>query len=310
MTTFPVIEKLSLVAPLGLCFHDAATGERVNDGLKVAVYPASETISKHRIYALPNRSGVYVSQKAYGLENFPNGAGDAEFWNNNPPNKLYVVEVYDVEKRFQPFQFTVKLPVKGIYQWESVPTASPNKTLPSIPLYSAPTRKVTGGMSVIRAELRQTDERPASSSVLEARFNGSLVARGIADREGRVALIFPTLAPQNNPIASSPPAAATRASLSEQKWILNLTVKYQPSIFQSSPPISAETDEEVLPDLRLVLAQANGRLWADSGQTEEYRTAVLQLGVELILRSRATGITSPMLDSTAAFSSFLFVSPA
>lgn len=309
MTTFPVIEKISLVAPLGLCFHDAATGERVSDGLKVAIYPANETTRKHRIDALPNGSGVYVSQKIYGLENFSHGASDAEFWNNNPPNKLCVVEVYDVEKRFQPFQFIVKLPVKGIYQWESVPTASPNKNLSSIPLYSAPTRKVTGGMSVIRAELRQIDGSLAAAAVLEARFNGTLAARGIADRKGRVALIFPTLAPQNNPIAS-PPAAATRASLSEQKWVLDLTVKYQPNMFQSSPPIFAETDEEVLPDLRLALAQTDGRLWTDSEQNEELRTAVLQLGVELILRSRATGIASPMPDSTTAFSSFLFVSPA
>lgn len=216
MTTFPVIEKLFLVAPLGLCFHDAATGERVSDGLKVAVYTASKTISRHRVNALLNRSGVYVLQKVYGLENFSHGAGDAEFWTNNPPNKLYVVVVYDVEKRFQPFQFTVKLPVKGIYQWESVPTASPNKNLPSIPLYSAPTRKVTGGMSVIRAELCQIDESPASAAVLEARFNGTLAARGIADREGRVALIFPTLAPQNNPIASPP---APRSPNENGFWI-------------------------------------------------------------------------------------------
>ena len=309
MTSFLIIEKLSLAAPLGLCFHDAATGERVNDGLKVAVYPATETIRKHRNYALPNRSGVFVLHRAYGLENFPSGAGDAGFWNNNSPDKSYVVEVFDVEKRFQSFQFTAELPVRGIYQWESVPAASPNKKLSSIPLYSAPTRKLPGGMSVIRAELRRADESPASSAILEARFNGNLIARGIADREGRVVLMFPTPAPQNNPIVSLP-ANALRTSLSEQKWIVDLSVKYQPSIFQFSPPISEETGEETTPDLRLALAQANGKLWADGGQTEEFRTAVLQLGKELILRSRATAITSPMLDSSPAFSSFLSTSPA
>lgn len=308
MTSVLIIEKLSLTAPLGLCFHDAATGERVIDGLRIAVYPATETIWKHRRYAVPNRSGVFVLQKAYGLENFPIDAGDAEFWTDNLPNKSYVVEVFDVEKRFQSFQFTVKLPVRGIYQWESVPVASPNKKLSSIPLYSAPTRKNPGAMSIIRAELRQIDRSPASSAVLEARFNGKLIARGIADREGRVALMFPTPAPTSNPIAS-PPANAAPTSLAEQKWILNLTVKYQPSVFQFSPPLVAETDEEVTPDLRLALAQANGRLWADVEQTEEFQTAVLQLGKELILRSRAT-VVSPSPDSSAAFSPFLFTSPA
>jgi len=313
MTSVLTIEKLSLVAPLGLCFHDAATGERVSDGLKVAVYPAAETVWKHRRYAMPNRSGVFVLQKAYGLKNFPFGAGDAEFWMDNLPSKSYIVEVSDIEKRFQSFQFSVNLPVKGIYQWESVPVVSPNnspnKKLSSIPLYSAPTRKNPGAMSIIRAELRQIDQSPASSAILEARFNSNLIARGIADHEGRVVLMFPTPAPTSHP-AASPPTNSAPTSLAEQKWILNLSVKYQPSIFQFSPPIVAETDEEHLPDLRLALAQANGRLWADDGQTEEFQTAVLQFGKELILRSRTTRVVSPMLDSAAAFSSFLFTSPA
>lgn len=310
MTSVLSIEKLSLAAPLGLCFHDAATGERVNDGLNVAVYPATETTEKHRRYAVPNRSGVFVLHKAYGLKNFPFGAGDAEFWSGNQPSKSYIVEVFDVEKRFQSVQFSVNLPVRGIYQWESVPpVASPNKKLPSIPLYSAPTRKNPGAMSIIRAELRQIDRTPASSAILEARFNGGLIARGIADREGRVALMFPTPAPTSNPIVS-PPENSAPTSLAEQKWILDLTVKYQPSVFQFSPPLVAETDAGNLTDLRLALAQANGKLWADAEQTEEFQTAVLQFGKELILRSRATQIVSPMPDSTSAFSSFLFTSPA
>lgn len=310
MTPPLIIETFSLVAPLGLCFHDAASGERISDGLSVSVYPATANVRKIRKPALPNRVGVYVLQKAYGLENFPFGKGDAEFWQNNPPRKSYVVEVFDVERRFQPFQFTVELPVKGIYKWENLPSVSPNKNSTSIPLYSAPPRKISGGMAVIRAELREADDVPASFAVLEARFEGNLVARGIADRDGQIVLIFPSLSPQNNPIVS-PPATATRISLADQQWILDLTIKYEPNIFQTSPPVlSGDGEEELFPDLRLVLAQAEGTLWADAGQTEEYETATLHLGKELILRSRAEQIQSPMPDAAAANSSVLFVSPA
>lgn len=308
MTPLLIIEKLSLVAPLGLCFHDAVTGLRISDGLKVSVYPATQSIRKKKMSARPNHSGVYVLQRATGLEDFSNGAGDTKFWQDNPPQKLYVVEVSDLEKRFQPFQFTAELPVKGIYKWENVPAVSPNKNLPSIPLYSAPTRKVSGGMSVVRAHLRRPDEIPASWAVLEARFGGNLIARGIADRDGQIVLIFPTLAPQSNPF-TSPPAAATRISLAEQKWILNLTVRYEPKIFPSSPPPEPEIDDEVFPDLRLVLAQATGTLWADAEQTEKYETVTLHLGKELILRSRAANL-SPVPAATPTYSSLLFVSPA
>jgi hypothetical protein len=309
MTLPLVIEKLTIIAPLGLCFHDAATGERVNDGLRIGVYPATKKVLKNKTFAFPNRVGVYVLQKAYGLSDLQNGAGDAKFWQENPPEKLYVVEVSDAEKRFQPFQFTLKLPIKGIYQWENTPSVSPNKNMASIPLYSAPTRKVLGGMSVIRAELRQADEKPASFAILEARLSGKLIARGIADRDGQIVLIFPSPSPQNNPLVS-PPSTATSISLAEQKWLLDLTVKYEPAVFNSSPSISSENGEDVLPDLRLALAQATGTLWADAEQTEEYKRATLELGKELILRSRAMKISPPMPVQTVEYSSFLVVKPA
>ena len=301
---FPIIEKLTLVAPLGLCFHDAATGERIIDGLSVSVYPVTDTVWKRKTTASPNRSGVFVLHEAVGLEEFTRGTGDADFWQKNPPQKSYIVEVFDNENRFQSFQFELKLPVRGIYQWENVPLGSPSKSMSSIPLYSAPSRKTLGAMAVIRAELRESREKPASLAVLEARFNGTLVARGMADREGRIVLMFPALSPQNNPF-TSPPSDATRIPLADQTWNLDLAIKYEPGIFQTSPP--SESNEEALPDLRLVLAQANGTLWANAGKTESFTTAVLQIGRELILRSREASNLSPPTETA---SSYLFVSPA
>jgi len=157
--------------------------------------------------------------------------------------------------------------------------------------------------------LRESKEKAAAFAVLEARFKGSLVARGIADRLGRIVLMFPALSPQSNPF-TSPPSDATRISLADQKWNLDLTLKYEPRILQTSPPLEIEDDREALPDLRLVLAQANGRLWANAEKTESFTTAVLQTGRELILRSRAAPIQSPAPSAETVFSSYLFVSPA
>lgn len=308
MTPLPIIERFSIVAPLGVCFHDTATGERVFDGLNVEVYPQNMNAFKNKTTIHPNRFGVYALQKIKGLEDFSRGSGDDKFWKENPPQKPYFLEVSDTLGRFQPFQITIELPVKGIYKWENLPFVSPNKNLESIPLYSAPTRKISGGMSVIRAQLKEVGGKSASFAVLEARFNGGLIARGIADRDGQIVMIFPLLAPQSNPIVS-PPGNSTRITLAEQIWNIDLTVKYQPSIFQASPSIETENGEEKLPDLKLVLAQAEGTLWSDDGQTEEFTTAVLKTGRELILRSRENANVSPP-DSETVISSFLFVSPA
>lgn len=307
MFPVPNIEKFSLVAPLGLCFHDAATGERIFDGLAVSIYSALGTARIKRTEAFPNRSGVYVLHSAEGLGEFSRGAGDAEFWRNNPPQKPFIAEVIDLEQRFQPFRLTLELPVKGIYRWENPPVVSPNKNLSSIPLYSAPTRRSLGGMSVIRAELRESDQQPAAFAVLEARFDGNLIARGIADRDGRIVLMFPALLPPGNPLTSPP--NATREVLADQNWNLDLTLKYEPRIFQTSPPLSTESEEAALPDLRLALAQQSGTLWSDAEKNDIFSTAVLRFGRESILRSRAAPILSPNPAETV-FSSYLFVSPA
>jgi len=307
MSPFQVIEKLSLVAPLGLRFHDAANGERVSDGLTVNVFPDSKNILRKGIAALPNPSGIFVLQKAVGLEEFSRGAGDEDFWRDNPPQKNFIVEVTDSENRFLPFSLSIKLPVKGIYRWENIPPTSPNKNLSSIPLYSAVSRKKLSGCSVIHAQFYENQDKPASYAVLEARSNSVLIARGIADEEGRIALMFPALAPANNPL-TSPPSSATRVTLEEQKWNLDLTLKYQPSNLQIEPSSAGKIGASNLPDLRKILSQSQATMFADVAKTENFETAVLHFGKELILRSREAQTSPP--SSETVYSSYLFVSPA
>jgi hypothetical protein len=306
MRTDPGLEIFSHVAPLGLRFHDVANGEPVFDRLKVVANSVDSGEPHLKSTAVPNRSGIFVLLNVRGLEKFKQTEINDEFWQKNPPQKTYQIEVTDSDFRFQPIQFRLKLPVKGIYQWETSPSSPPNKNSISIPLYSSPTRKAASGMSVIRAEMHNPNGKPAAWAVLEARLAGKLIARGFADEKGKIALIFPTPAPLNNSLAS-PPEPAGKIPLAKQKWDLALTVKYSPATLLTLPIQSKDSE---LPDLRLLLAQSSGKLWADESQTNELKTATLNFNKELILRSSRAGILSPMPDSVSDYSSFLIVTPA
>src|SRR4051794_15496210 len=103
-----VLDRITIVAPLGLRFHDAITDEAVRDGLVVSASPKNRPNARRSLIA--NRRGVYVLHDAPGLRNLQNGAGDADYWDNLPEKKDFVVEVTDPQARFIPLQFLVALP--------------------------------------------------------------------------------------------------------------------------------------------------------------------------------------------------------
>lgn len=112
---FLLLERQTLLAPLGLRFRDAATGELVGGGLSVTAYPTDDP--SRRASAFVNRSGVYVLQHAAGLREAEFGAGDKAFWDAAPTKRAFTVEVFDSEGRFQPYSFQTALPFKGIHTW-------------------------------------------------------------------------------------------------------------------------------------------------------------------------------------------------
>jgi hypothetical protein len=299
-----VLERLTLVAPLGLRFHDAATGERVGDGLSVSVYPANN--SARRVAAFANRSGTYVLHHAPGLRRaFEHGAGDEEFWLNLPPAQTYVVEVVDLERRFQPFLFEAELPApRGLFNWLSPFEPSPPAGARSVPLYSAPARAVSSGMAVVRADLWNAQAHaPAAWAVVEVRLDGQLHARGLSDERGSLALIFPYPKPTDAPLASpvASPPVNQNVPLLEQAWELTLNAGY-------APPPAAATKPAPLPDLRATLDQLNAPpavLWADLANLEELAGVTLKYGQELVLKSQDSPIVSP-----PAPQSVLFITPA
>lgn len=307
---FIELDRVTTVAPLGLQFHDAATGTIVGEGLSVWAFPAGRPAAKRSLVA--NRVGVYVLHHAEGLIDLEHGTGDQSYWQNLPAPKQFVVEVSDEYSRFQSFQLTVDLPTKGIYKWIGVGDGSPLSSMTSIPLYSAPSRAVSGGMAVVRAELhdpfRAGNGGNAAGAVLELYDGDILVARGFADEQGRIALIFPYPSPRTFPPGSPPgsplssPPVATGPALTDQVWILRVRALYSPPL---SSPLNQPT-EDPLPDLKSTLAQAEARAWADADRTETLSEVALLFGRELILKSRSPS-ASPFDDS---WESVLFITPA
>ena len=112
---FQLLERQTLVAPLGLRFRDAATGELVGGGLSVTIYPTDDP--SRRATGFVNRSGVYVVSHAAGLREAEFGAGDKAFWDAPPSKRAFTVEVSDSEGRFLPYRFQTALPFKGIHTW-------------------------------------------------------------------------------------------------------------------------------------------------------------------------------------------------
>ncbi len=292
-----IIERLARVAPLGIRFWDEISDGVVSDGLLVVAYPPASP--RRRVQAFTSSSGVYVLRNLPGLQAIESGTGDSDFWSSLPPRQPFVIEVQDQTWRFQPFLFTVEVPVRGLFTWECGTIESPVGSPPSpastmVPLYPSATRQVPGGMAVIRADLwDQEANTPAAWAVIRASIQGQQPAVGIADDQGRVAVIFPYPEPTDfvfDPQAS-PPLAAAGLSLTQHEWPIQLEAAYFP--LSPVPPI---------PDLCATLLQPAATLWADAAQSQALPQVTLKFGQELVVHS---------YDSSARTQpSVLYITPA
>lgn len=307
-----VLERHTTVAPLGVRFRDVLTGEQVGTGLVVTVFPERNT--SRRAQAFPNPTGTYVLHRAPGLRAEENGAGDEAYW-SRVARRPFVVEVEDGEGRFLPFRFRAQLPHEGVFEWVSAVDGSPPRASQSVPVYSSPTRKVPAGAAVLRADLWDAlADAPAAWAVLEVHEGGRLLGRGVADEEGRVALIFPYPAPQRFAFGSPPggtpasPPAATGPPLSEQVWTLTVRAFYSPQT--AAPRPLDEFDEPAPPPfLQDVLRQREAALWEDLGASLALSSVPLRFGRDLVLKSRDSVLLSPP-PSVPARRSVLFITPA
>jgi hypothetical protein len=276
------LERISMVAPLGVRFRDLCSGALVSDGLRVVVYP--ETNPDKRTPALVNRSSTYVAHHLPGLRGAESGAGDDAYWASLPPRRRFIVEVVDLDGRFLPFTFPADLPVRGLFEWDCPAPGSPLSPLEvskAVPLFSAPSRGAVAGMAIVRAELWDpTAGAPAAWAVLTATPEGGPPAQGIADEQGRVVIFLPYPEPIDAIPGASPPSGPP---LTEQSWAIDLHVQYVP---MPSPPS--------IPDLCETLWQAPATLWADFGEKLPLTGATLSFGRDVTLRSVDTATDRPL----------------
>ena len=247
-----ILERVSLVAPLGIRFMDTATGATAIGGLNVAARPAGRPAAAVPAQTTP--SGLYAFVHLPGLRDLEAGDGTAAYWSGIPADarRALRVTVDDSQGRFLPCSFSATVPFQGLFDPACLPADLPGSTLP---LFSAPARPVPAGLAVVRAELRSA-QRPAAHAMLEVRLPGGLLGRGLADDKGRVVVLFPY---PDGPIAQPRP-------LLQRQWTLTLRTLYDPNLALGE-----------LPDLCAVLSQPVASLLASP-------TATLIYGQELFVR--------------------------
>lgn len=275
-----LLDKITRVCPLGVRFWDEVMDTTVSSGLVVTCYPKQQP--RRRVRATVNYSGVFVFQNLPGLREVENGAGDVAFWASLTQRHDFVVEVEDLVERFLAMRFPAQLPVRGLFALPAEPGASPpGPVVPLVPLYSSPVRLVPAGMAVVRATLWDPDAgAPAAWAVLAVRRSGQRVGHGIADDQGRVAVLFPY--PEPAVASGSPPAGLQMA---EQSWLLEIQANYE----RTSPPQPVPD----LPDLSATLRQRAATLWANTARTQPLPSPTLQFGQELVLSSQRAGPADP-----------------
>ena len=287
-----VLERHGRVTPLGIRFWDEAINAAVAEGLEVTVYPLQDAARRAaarpnaiKTFVLPQLPGPRFPEQEFGPgdEEFRPGdersvPGDDKFWSRVKP-RAFGVEVKDRRGYYQPFTLDLKLPFRGLAVPAFVPPTSPPSEV--VTLFPTASRPVPAGIAVVRSELqtpvpgRESELQPASWAVLEVQVGTTPPVRGLADREGRIAILlpYPEPTPARARPASPPYPAAT--PLHTQTWPVRLTAFYE-----------AAAPAPLIPDLRRTLEQAPAMLWTqDAGGRRPLGDQVLRYGEELIVRS-------------------------
>lgn len=253
------LEAVQRNAALGIRFWDIAGPSTVLDGLQVEIFPIHNPARRKPL--LPNASGIYVGHTINGLRDFEfNPAEPAKLpWNtaSNSPPSGYRIEVRDPQGRFLPCAFDADLPRRGAMDliaveplasaWATLvpsnPATPPRPLAFGVPLFSAPSRPVPQPLAVVYAQLRERGTLAVPAwSLLRVLINGVQCGLGMADQQGRVAVVFPYPEPPRRAL-SSPPEAR-----SDFRWTVQLSACWSPA----SPPATSAPE---IPDLAEVLAQ-------------------------------------------------------
>lgn len=283
-----VLDEITRVAPFGVRFWDVGAMAPAQGGLTVTAYP--DTFPQLRSSAIENRSGVYSFSGLPGLRRVENGAGDDAFWAANPPAIPYTVEVTDSQDRYLPFLFATLFPVRGLFGFLGSPVSTsftPDSTW--LPVFSTPSRPLSGPSGVIRAQLQDDlSGGPAAWALMTAQAAGVPAVTALADWRGMVTLTLPYPEPPLG--APGSPLGTGAVKLTDQSWPVSITVFY------------AGIETQGLPDLGAILRQGTASIWSDTNHSALSSSFTLQFGNDLILRSldSASGQPLPVLLVTMA----------
>ena len=252
------LDTLVYRSPLGYRFIDPALDLPVTDGLVVTARPL---VGGPTIKAQQNGEGIYLFGRLPGVP------ADGVWPADSPaaPPLEFLIEVQDRLSRFLPVATVVSLPAA--------------ESLKEFFLFSAPTRRESTGLGVIRGQLwDQSADQPAAYGVLEAEDQDGETWYGVADDRGCVALLFPYPVFGTSQ-TGSPPGSTT--VLMGQGWSYTLTAWYQPQSV-TYPTGSSR------PELKTVLAQAACSIVTatdPSVTTAPSLTLSVQFGQPFVLRT-------------------------
>jgi hypothetical protein len=285
---FKPLDHLRMVAPLGLRFWDRVTERAVSDGLVVTAYPVGQPDSPRRVQARTSYSGVYVFQHLPGMQAAEAGEGDDAYWQSPPVSRPFIIEVVDLERRFQSFLLDAHLPVRGLFEVECGIVQSPPLSAPAtVPLFSAASRPVPGAMAVLRADLWDVlAERPAAWATLTAKVAGQRPLTAVADEQGRLSLFFPYPEPEDL-LPESP--LSTGTSLMKQEWTIELEAAYD----RLEPKAFTEGGRLAVQELCAIVSQSGATLWENGSPAQPLTQCTLSYGQEIILRSQSTTDPTP-----------------
>lgn len=245
---YRVIEEINTFTPLGIRFWDPALDQQIRGGLRVH---GRRRGRRQTVDAVRTDRDIYVFHHLPGLRDVINSVG-GNTGESPLPTRDYVIEVEDLHRRFNPIAFGVSLPLpyRGLFMVGEV--ASPGDTFHGVHLYSAPTRTVARTFGMLHAQMIDTQSGgPAAYAVLEVEFFDGSLATGVADENGRVAVVAP-LPPLMEGFASSPATGPGRP-LQMQSWDLRVAARYQPGALEDLP-------DTTLPDYGGIVQQDYGAI--------------------------------------------------
>lgn len=283
-----VLETLGTFTPLGIRFWDPALDDQVRDELRVRAWP--DPGLRPVTAAFRTAADIYAFRGLPGLRSLEtpattaaDGAGPAP---SPPAGRRFVVEVEDARRRFLPAAFSVELPLpyRGLFLVGAAESGGGGSPAGAVPrgflLHSAPSRPCPPWLAAVRGELAERDGgAPAAHAVVRVLIPGEPAWHGLADAEGRFAVLlpWPTLTAG---LGGSP--AGSEGPLSGRAWSVRVEVLYEPGRREALPGTA-------VPDSLSVLRQGAAGVWpedpAAGGVEETGWDGELAYGRELAVRT-------------------------